>query len=76
MELYWRRSEFLNLVKFMEAILGSDVAHETNIRSSFFAESQCKGWQIKEIFNGLASALGWGEYLASQRIKHHDCFKG
>ena len=60
----------------MEAILGSDVDHETNTRGYFFAESQCKGWQIKEIVKGLAGALGWAEYLAFQRIKHHECSKG
>ena len=75
MALYWRRSEFLNLVKFMEAILGSDVDHETNTRGYFFAESQCKGWQMKEIVNGLAGALGWGEYLAFQRINTMSALK-
>ena len=34
--LYRQRSEFLILVKFMEAILRSDVDHETNIKSYFF----------------------------------------
>ena len=76
MALYWRRSEFLNLVKFMEAILGSDVDHVTNTRGVFFAESQCKGWQINEIVNGLAGALGWVEYLSFQRIKHNEYSKG
>ena len=76
MALYWPRSEFLNLAKFVEAILGSDVVHETNTRGYFFAEAQSNGWQIKEIVNGLAGAPGWGEYLAFQRIKYNECSKG
>ena len=72
MALYWPRSALLNLVNFMEAILGSDVIHKTNYRGYFFAEAKSNGWQIKEIVNGLAGALGWGVYLAFQKIKHHE----
>ena len=76
MALHWKYSAFLQLVDLFQKVLGSDVNHEGKTKRQFEARSFCRGWEIKEIVTSLAGALGWGEYLAFQRIKHHECSKG
>ena len=76
MALHWKYSAFLQLVDLFQKVLGSDVNHEGKTKRQFEARSFCRGWEIKEIVTSLAGALGWGEYLAFQRIKHNECSKG
>ena len=76
MALHWKYSAFLQLVDLFQKVLGSDVNHEGKTKRQFEARSFCRGWEIKEIVTSLAGALGSGEYLAFQRIKHNECSKG
>jgi len=72
MALHWRVSDFIELVQLMEKILGSDVDHEFKTKGQFEARSFCRGWEVKEISDGLSGALRWGEYMAYQKSKHQD----
>ena len=75
MALHWKYSAFLQLVDLFQKVLGSDVNQEGKTKRQFEARSFCRGWEIKEIVTSLPRAPGWREYLAIQRIKHHQCSK-
>ena len=76
MALYWRYSDFLDLVNLLQRILGSDVDHEADLNRRHITRSCCRGWEIKEIIGGLSGALRWGRYMASQQFKHQDKSSG
>ena len=74
--LHWRHSAFVDLIKLMEATFGSDLDHEAKSCAPFYGRSHCRGWELKQIPGGISGAFRWGEYLASQRIKHYDSSSG
>ena len=76
MALHWKYSAFLQLVDLFQKVLGSDVNHEGKTKRQFEARSFCRGWEIKEIDDGLSGALRWGRYMASQQLKHQDSSGG